>query len=195
MEQRELKVELRTGTGKNACRQLRAKNLVPGVVYGKGMDAVAVTVDPKELQTAIAGEGGRNNLITLRGGGSVDGNVVIVADLLCYPLRGDFEHVDLHKINLTEKVRVKVAVNLLGTAKGVKDGGLLDFATHAVEVECIPTAIPEHVDVDVTELGIGHSIHLGDISLPAGVKVLGDPKAPVVSILGKSREEEAAPAE
>lgn len=195
MERKELNVELRTTTGKNACRQLRAKELVPGVVYGKGMDAVAVTVQPKDLSAAIAGEGGRNNLITLKGGGSLDGSVVIVADMLSDALRGDCKHVDFHKISLTEKVRCKVALNLVGTAAGVKEGGLLDFATHSVEVECLPTAIPEHIDVDVTELTIGHSIHLGDLVLPEGVKVLGDPKTSIISILGKTREEEAAPAE
>jgi large subunit ribosomal protein L25 len=194
MEQRELNIELRTKSGKNACRQLRSKDLLPGVVYGKGMEPVAVTVKPKELSAAIAGEGGRNHLITLKGGGSLDGSMVIVADLLRGALRGDLQHVDLHKINLTEKVRVEVALNLVGTAKGVKDGGLLDFAMHAVEVECLPTHIPEHIDVNVAELTIGHSIHVSDLQLPAGVKVLEDPKASVVSVLGKGREEEAAPA-
>ena len=194
MEQRELNVELRTMSGKNGCRKLRSNDLLPGVVYGKGMDAVSVTVKPKELAAAIAGEGGLNHLITLKGGGSLDGSVVIVADLLRGALRGDFRHVDLHKVNLTEKVRVEVAFNLVGTAKGVKDGGMLDFAMHAVEIECLPTQIPEHIDVDVTELTIGHSVHISDLQLPAGVKVLADSRASIVSVLGKAREEEAAPA-
>lgn len=195
MEQRELNIELRTKTGKNACRQLRSKDLVPGVVYGKGMEAVGITVKPKELAAAIAGEGGRNHLITLKGGGSLDGSVVIVADLLRDALRRDVQHVDLHKVNLTEKVRVEVALNLVGTAKGVKDGGLLDFAMHAVEIECLPTQIPEHIDVDIAELTIGHSIHVSDLQLPAGVKVLADSRASIVSVLGKSREEAAPAAE
>ena len=194
MEQRELNVELRTMSGKNGCRKLRSNDLLPGVVYGKGIDSVSVTVKPKELAAAIAGEGGLNHLITLKGGGSLDGSVVIVADLLRGALRGDFRHVDLHKVNLTEKVRVEVAFNLVGTAKGVKDGGMLDFAMHAVEIECLPTQIPEHIDVDVTELTIGHSVHISDLQLPAGVKVLADSRASIVSVLGKAREEEAAPA-
>lgn len=194
MEQRELNVELRTRSGKNACRQLRGQELLPGVVYGKGIEAVAVTVKPKELAAAIAGDGGRNHLITLKGGGSLDGSMVIVADLLRDPLRGDFQHVDLHRVNLAEKVRVEVALRLVGTAKGVKDGGLLDSAMHVVEIECLPTQIPEHIDVNIAELTIGHSIHVSELQLPAGVKVLEDPKASVVSVLGKAREEEAAPA-
>src|SRR5512141_1734470 len=101
MEQRELNVELREKTGKGVCRRLRADGLIPGIVYGKGMEPVAVTVKPKELSAAIAGEGGQNHLITLKGGGSLDGNVIIVADLLTDPMKGTLRHADLHKIDLT----------------------------------------------------------------------------------------------
>jgi large subunit ribosomal protein L25 len=192
MEQKVLNVELRPKAGKGICRQLRMKDLIPGIVYGKGMEAMPVTVNPKELAAAIAGEGGQNHLITLKGGGALDGNVIIVKELLRDPLKGTFRHVDLHKINLAEKVRVEVAINLVGTSAGVKEGGLLDFAMHTVEVECLPNSIPEHIDVDVTDLTIGHSIHVGDLKLPAGVKVLADLKASVVSVLGKLKEEAPA---
>jgi large subunit ribosomal protein L25 len=193
MEQQVLNVELRENTGKGVCRRLRASGLIPGVVYGKGMESVPVTVNPKELAAAIAGEGGQNHLLTIKGGGTLDGNVIIVADLLVDPLKGFFRHVDLHKIDLAEKIRVAVAINLVGTAIGVTEGGLLDFAMHAVEVECLPNQIPEHIDLDVTDLIVGHSLHVADLKLPAGVKVLDDTRASVVSVLGKAREEEVAP--
>ena len=191
MNQQELNVELRSKTGKGICRQLRMKGLIPGVVYGKGMEAVSVTVKPKELAAVIAGEGGQNRLITLKGGGDLDGSTIIVADLLRDHIKGFLRHVDFHKLDLTAKVRVEVAINLVGTAVGVTEGGLLDFSMHAIEVECLPNMIPGHIDVDVTELTIGHSIHVGDLQLPAGVKLLADAKASVVSVLGKVREEEA----
>lgn len=194
MEQRQLRLQLRTATGKNACRRLRAEGLVPGIVYGKGMDAVPVTINPKELTAATAGEGGRNALLTVACEGALNGSVVIVADLYADALKRNVRHVDLHKISMTDKLHVAVQVNLIGTAAGVREGGLLDFAMHTIDVECLPQAIPEHIDVDVTALTIGHSIHLGDLQVPPGVKVLGDPKAAVVAILGKAREEEAAPA-
>lgn len=196
MQQKELAVEARDKTGKGAARQLRVKGLVPGVVYGKGINAVPVTVNPKELLSAIAGEGGQNNLITLKGGG-LDGNVVIVADILRDSLKGVPLHVDLHKINMNEKVKVQVSVSLVGTAPGVKEGGLLDVVMHSLTVECLPAQIPEHIDVDITALTLGHSIHVGDVKLPAGIKVLDDPKASIVSVLGRGKEEaasEAAPA-
>jgi large subunit ribosomal protein L25 len=190
MERRELAVELRDKTGKGISRQLRRKGMIPGIVYGKGMDSVPIALNPKELNSALAGEGGHNNLLILRGVESLNGNVVIVADLLRDPLKCYPMHVDLHKIDLTEKIRVEVPVNLVGTAAGVIAGGLLDFAKHSIAVECLPTEIPEHIDVDVTELTVGHSIHVGEIEVPAGIKVLEDPRASVVSILGKAKEEE-----
>ncbi len=194
MDQKVLNIELRSKTGKEISRQLRRNAQIPAVVYGKGMEPVSVTVNPKELSAAIAGEGGHNNLITLKGGGSLDGNVVIVADLLRNPLRGDLMHADLHKINMADKIKVEVPINLVGAAVGVKNGGLLDVAMHAVHVECLPNQIPAHLDVDVTDLAIGHSIHIGDLKLPAGVKVLGDSRASIVSVLGKAQEEAAAAA-
>lgn len=195
MERRELAVEIRSKTGKGISRQLRSKGLIPAVIYGKGMDAVPVSLNPKELDEAIAGEGGYNNLLTLKGPDILNGNVVIVADLFRDPIKGWPLHVDLHKINLAEKIKVAVPVNIVGTAAGVIAGGLLDFAKHTIEVECLPTGIPEHIDVDVTELTIGHSIHVGELTAPSGVKILDDSRASVVSILGKVQEETAAPEE
>lgn len=195
MEQQILSVEVREGTGKGAARKARVKGLVPGVVYGKGIEPIAVNVQPKELMAAIAGEGGQNHLIALKGGNSLDGKIAIVADLQRDPLKGIPTHVDLHRVNMAEKLKVQVPVALIGTAAGVKEGGLLDFAMHTLEAECLPTAIPEHFELDITGLGIGHAIHVGDVAVPAGVKIMGDPKASVVSVLGKVREEEAAPAE
>ena len=195
MEQRELNVELRTRTGKGISRQLRSQGLIPGVVYGKGIEAVSVTVNPRDLATAIAGDGGQNNLITLKGDAKLNGMTVIVADLLLDPLRGDMKHVDLHKINMTENVHVQVPLNMAGTAIGVKEGGLLDVVMHTLDVECLPTQIPAHIDVDVTELAIGNTIHVSELQVSEGIKILSDPSAPVVSIHGKAIEVEEAPVE
>ncbi len=195
MEQKELKVEVRSKTGKGISRQLRLAGMIPGVVYGKGMASVPVAVNPKELGMAIAGEGGHNNLIVLKGGGSLDGNTVIVADILRGALRNEMKHVDLHKINLTEKVKVDVRIRLVGASIGVKNGGLLDVAMHSVEVECLPTQIPDHIDLDIATLNIGHSLHVSDLNVPTGVKVLDDPKASIASVLGKTKDETAPAAE
>lgn len=193
MQQTQMKIEIRTGTGKGISRRLRSAGRIPGVVYGRGMEPVPVAIDPKDLKAATAGEGGMNNLITLQCSGELDQAVVIVADLQMDPLKRIPEHVDLHRVNMSEKVRVAVPVALKGTAAGVKAGGMLDFSHHSLHVECLPGQIPEHIDVDITDLKIGHAIHVEEIVFPAGVKCVENPKTPVVGVLGKEKEE-AAPA-
>ena len=192
MQQKQMNVELRSKTGKGISRQLRRNEMVPGVVYGKGMDPVPVSVKYRELLAAMAGEGGQNNLITLAGGGGLDQTMAIIADLQRDTLVGTYKHVDLHRINMNEKLRVTVPVVLKGTAAGVKEGGLLDFAHHELHVECLPNNIPDHIEIDITNLKIAHSIHVSEIQLPAGVKVLDNPKTPVVGVLGRVKEEAAA---
>lgn len=193
MQQKQLNVELRSKTGKGISRQLRSADMVPGVVYGKGMDPMAVSIKSRELQAAMAGEGGQNNLITLVGGGSLDQSMAIIVDLQRDALKGTYKHVDLHRINMTEKLRVTVPVVLKGTALGVKEGGLLDLAHHELHVECLPGNIPDHIEIDITALKIAHSIHVNEIPVPDSVKILDNPKTPVVSVLGRAKEE--APAE
>jgi large subunit ribosomal protein L25 len=190
---KELNVELREKTGKGISRQLRSAGRIPGIVYGKGFDSISISVDQRELLKSVTGDGWENALISLNGPGDLKGSVVIIADMLLDPLKGVPRHIDLHKVNMDEKVRVEVKVRLKGTAKGVKDGGMLEFVKHEVEIECLPSMIPAHIDVDVTALAIGHSIHVSDLQLPANVKLHDDPKASIVSVLGKVKEE--APAE
>src|SRR6185369_16498120 len=194
MQQKQMNIELRSKTGKGISRQLRIKEMVPGVVYGKGMDPVSVSIKHRDLQAAMAGDGGQNNLITLVGGGSLDQSMAIIADLQRDVLKGTFKHVDLHQVNMNEKLRVTVPVVLKGTAVGVKEGGLLDLAHHELHVECLPGNIPDHIEIDITSLAIAHSIHVNEIPLPEGVKVLDNPKTPIVSVLGRAKEAEVTAA-
>lgn len=190
MEQRVLTIETREKLGKGICRRLRENGRIPAVVYGKGLDPVAVSVDKKELEAAIAGEGGRNNLLTLKGGGGLDGKIVIVADMARNALKATTLHVDLHNISLQEKVKVKVPIAISAIAKGVKEGGIQDIVRHEIEIECLPTEIPETIEVDVTDLGLGESLHVSALQLPEGLKILDDPNATIVNIVGKAKEAE-----
>ena len=191
MSMNELKVELREKTGKGICRQLRSAGKIPGIVYGKGFNSTAVSINQRDLVKTVESVG-QNSLITLAGEDNLNGAVVIIAKMLLDPIKGTPRHVDLHKVNMDEKVRVEVKLKLVGTAKGVKDGGLLDFVKHTVEIECLPALIPAHIDVDVTALTIGHSIHLSEVQFPANIKLIDDPKAAIVSVLGKGKEEAPA---
>ncbi|GFO61140.1 50S ribosomal protein L25 [Geomonas silvestris] len=194
MSKQVLNVELREQTGKGICRRLRAAGRVPAVVYGKGIEPVAVSLNEKELTEAIAGVGGRNHILTINGAGELNGSNVIVSDLLVDSLKGNPRHVDLHRVNLADKVKVHVQLRLTGTSAGVKAGGFLDFALHEVEVECLPVHIPEAIKVDVTELLVGQTLHVSDVAAPVGTVILNDQNAPVVSILGRKggEAEEAA---
>lgn len=193
MQQTQMKIEIRTSTGKGVARKLRAAGRIPGIVYGRGMEPIPVSLEPKALSAAIAGEGGLNNLITLEGGGDLDKVVVIVSDMQRDIIKRTPEHVDLHRVNMNEKVRINVPVHLLGTAAGVKEGGLLDFAHHTLHLECLPGQIPDQIDVNINDLKIGHAIHVDEICFPDGVKCLDNPKTQVVGILGKTKDD--APAE
>ena len=194
MQEKQLNVELRSKTGKGISRQLRVADRVPAVVYGKGMDPVAVSINYRELHAALAGEGGQNNLITLVGGGDLDKSMAIIVDLQRDALKGTYKHVDLHRINMAEKLRVTVPIVLKGTALGVKEGGLLDLAHHELHVECLPGNIPDHIEIDITNLAIAHTIHVNEIPVPDGIKILDNPKTPIVSVLGRAKEETPAAA-
>lgn len=186
-----MNIELRTKTGTGVSRRLRNADMVPGVVYGKGMDPMTISIKSCDLKEAMSGEGGKNNLITLVGGGTLDQSMAIIADLQRDAIKRTYEHVDLHRINMSEKLRVTVPVLLTGTAIGVKEGGLLDLAHHELHIECLPGNIPDQIEIDITELKVAHSIHVSDIKLPEGVKLLDNPKTPVVSVLGRLKEDEA----
>lgn len=194
MQQKQLAVELRSKTGKGISHQLRKANLVPGVVYGKGMDPMPISIKYRELQSALEGAGGHNNLIMLNGGGCLDNALVILSDLQQDPVKRTYLHVDFHRVNMAEKVRVVVPVVLKGTAIGVKEGGLLDLAHHELHVECLPGNIPQNIEIDISALKVAHSIHVNEIVLPEGVKLLDNAKIPVVSILGRAAEEASAAA-
>ena len=189
MQQKQMNIELRTKTGTGVSRRLRMADMVPGVVYGKGLDPMAVSIKIRDLQDAISGAGGQNNLITLIGGGSLDQNIAIVADIQRDAIKRTIKHVDLHRINPNEKLRITVPVVLTGTAIGVKEGGLLDLAHHELHIECLPGNIPDCITIDVSDLKIAHSIHVSEILLPDGIVLLDQPKIPVVSVLGRAKEE------
>lgn len=191
MQQKQLSVELRSKTGKGISHQLRKANMVPGVVYGKGMDPMPVSINYRDLQAVMAGSVGHNNLIMLNGGGNLDKALVIVSDLQMEPVKRAYIHVDFHRVNMAEKIRVLVPVILKGTAVGVKEGGLLDLAHHELHVECLPGNIPEAIEIDITTLKVAHSIHVHEITLPEGVKIIDNPKIPVVSVIGRGAEEAA----
>ena len=194
MAQSQLSVAPRAGTGKGSARALRRAGLVPGVVYGKGLAACTVAIDPKALKQAIATEAGWNTLITLQGDGPFDGKVVILKDLQVHPLRRDMTHIDFQAVDLNQKVHVMVPVHVVGKSLGEKAGGQLHIVRHELEVVCLPTDIPTSINIEVAALNIGDVVHIEDVALPAGTEVPHEVNFTVITVTGHKAEEEAAAA-
>lgn len=198
MERPELSVQVRSERKKGAARKIRRSGLIPAVLYGPTVGNVLLAIDPHALLKAMDTETGTNTLIKLRveGGGNLTDKVVMLRDLQVDPLNRTPLHADLYEITMDETVMVEVPVRLVGKAVGIDEGGILDHGIRELRVECLPGSIPEVLELDVTALGMGQSIHVSEIVLPEGVKIVGELATAVVSISAPLAEEEvAAPAE
>ena len=194
MAENVLSAETRSATGKGPNRRLRVSGKIPAVIYGKGRDAQSVTLDPTALETLLHKSGaGLNTLIDLSVSGRTD--TVLVKELQRHPVHGSYVHVDFFKVDLTQKITVSVPIHFIGKARGVEFGGILDHPLRELEVECLPRAIPEFVEVDVSALEVGQAIHVSEVRLPEGVEVKTDPTLPVASVVLPAAEVEATPVE
>ena len=163
--------ESRSETGKNVNRRLRSRGLIPGVVYGTGKDAVAVAVSPREIGAILKSASGENTLFDLDLGGTR--RKVILKEFQREPLRGQLLHADFYEVALDKVLEVKVHVELTGTPVGVKlQGGLVDFVTRELELECLPADIPEKIVADISHLELGKHLRVSDLTLGDKVKVL-----------------------
>lgn len=180
----------RTTLGKGGARKARAKGEIPGVLYGHGETPVAVAVGSREFQTAMRTHKGGNAIVNLKlEGGEY---TALVRDAQYDPLTHAVLHLDFQHISLTETIQVQVSVHATGLAIGVKDGGgILETIIRSLEVRCLPTAIPAQIDVDVTALNIGDSLHVRDIQVE-GVEILDDPDATVITVVPPTVEEAPA---
>ena len=184
--------ESRTDTGKNANRRLRTRGLIPGVLYGPRKEAVPVAVSPKEIGSILRSATGENTLFDLELGGSR--RKVILKEFQREPVKGRLLHADFYEVALDQVLEVKVHVELKGVPVGVKtQGGIVDFVTRELEIECLPVDIPEKVEVDISHLELGKHIRVSEIRLPEKIKVLTDPGLVIAHVV-TPRAEEVAPA-
>lgn len=191
MSELTIEVERREAVGKNRSRQARANNKIPAVVYGGGKEAVPVLLDRKSTVDLLKKSGGENPIFLLKMAGSGQERHAMIRDMQIDPISRQVVHIDFQRVLMTEKVRIAVPVELVGTAYGVKtEGGFLDFVNREVHVECLPADIPKHIDLDVTGLHVGQHVEAGALQLPPGVTLTDDPERVIVS-LGHARAEEA----
>lgn len=172
----------REGRGKGAARQSRREGRIPGVLYGHGEDSVPLSVDAHELQKLVHAISIENTIVDLDMG-SGEPYKVLIRELQRHPVRDEFLHIDFFHVAMDEKIQVEVPIVLVGTPTGVKNkGGVLDHQLRELEVFCLPGSIPEKIELDVSGLDIGDSIHVSDIQLP-DVEILTELDRAVVAVL------------
>lgn len=181
---------------KNHARRVRVAGLIPAVVYGAGQEAVAVTVDPKAITKILHSDSGHNTIFDLNIVGGAATKAMIV-DWQNEPIKGKLLHIDMKRIAMDKAMRVSVPVQLVGVPVGVKtQGGILDHVLREVEIECLPSDIPSHIDVDVSNLELNQAIHISDLPHSGKLKFLGEEDATVahVTVIKETVEDVAAAA-
>ena len=187
-----LNAQERTEFGDGPARRLRRKGLVPGVVYQPGSPSLALSLPDRELRRALAE--GRTAVIDL----TIDGSgarPVLLKDWDLHPVRGNVLHVDFQEVDLTVEVEAPVSVVLVGVPAGVREGGVLDQTLREIVVRALPDTLPDHLEIDVSELDIGSSTSVADITAPPGVAIVTEPEIVVASVVAPSVEEVEEPEE
>ncbi len=200
MKQIEFTVSVRHKTGKEIARKLRAQGLIPAVIYGPGSEPIPLTVKANELKKVLYRYRGEQIIfnLTLEDNGSSIKKMALVKELQYHPVTDEILHVDFYEISMEREVEVEVPIELVGKAKGVEAGGHLQQLLQTMTVACLPKAIPDKIEIDVTDLGLGDVLKVRDLTPPEGVRYLDNPDEPIVTILAPEAEEveaeeEAAP--
>ena len=181
MQQLRLEAQVREVTGKGAARMIRRNGMVPGILYGLHKDNALLQFDERNLHTIMSAEGFESSLINLEVEG-IDSEIAIAKDTQRDPVSRKILHADFMRISLEQEITVPVPITLLGTSLGVRvSGGVQEFAYRELEIRCLPTAIPEHIELDVTEMLIGDLIRVSDIN-PEGIEILDDPETIIITV-------------
>lgn len=193
-KQASIQVAPRTATGKGVARSLRRSGQVPAILYGRGRDPEAVTVDATALSRLLAGISAATTLVDVTVGSGAPVKALI-REIQRNPVRpADVLHLDLYEVHADEKIIVEVPVKLVGTPEGVKNfGGVLDHIMHSLSIRVFPADIPDHLDVDVTALNIGQSIHVSELGFEK-VEIMADGRQTICTVVAPRAEEVAAPA-
>src|SRR5216117_1346724 len=195
-KQVKLKVESRTNVGRSAVRKLRARGLIPAVIYGGNDKPQPLQVTARDINAMMSQASGENVLVELEIAGEKSGRTALVQEVQHSPVGGNIRHVDFHAISMDEMIQAEVPLEATGTAVGVKTfGGLLEQSLRALAIECLPSNLPDRITVDVSQLNIGDSIHVRDIQFPPGVTPKVQPDLTAFSVVAPVVEEEPVVAE
>ncbi len=191
MELIELKTNIRTTTGNGPARRLRQKGQIPAVLYGPGTESVLLSVNISDIDRIL--KKGRIGQVLLNlvipNNGETSTKTVMVKELQHHPVSRNFLHIDFYEVAMDRKIMVNVPVTTTGKAKGVETGGILQIIRRELEVQCFPLDVPKSIEIDITDLDVGDSIHLGDISRQSKIEFLDDENFTVVTIVSPKIEE------
>jgi large subunit ribosomal protein L25 len=191
MKQIQLTAKIRTELKKNAMNRLRNEKLIPAVLYGQGQNAISLQVSDKELFRITHTSAGTNVLVklTIEGDEKQSEATVMIKEVQKHPLTSNILHVDFLKISMDKPLETSIPVVASGTAKGIKEGGMLELVHRELEIRCLPSLLPENITLDVSELSIGDAITVGDIPVTEGVEILVGANEPVVHVVAPRVEE------
>ena len=196
MEHQLLEAVTRKETGRSAARMARRNGKIPAVLYGRGETPVTVEVDAREfeqmLQHGLAEHGMLD--LNLEEGGKKRRQTVLIREVQHDPVKGDILHADFYHVEMEQEIEVSVPIMLIGQAEGVKKGGIQEHLLREVEIQCLAKKMPENITLNVTDLDLGHSLHVRDLVLDEEIRILTDPDRTVVSVLPPRLREEEAPA-
>ena len=191
MEQLDLKAQVRKTTGKGLARALRREGRIPAVLYGPKTDSMMLSIDFKEFEQIVKKANVGSVLLNLQiQNGETLTRPAMIKELQTNPVSGAFLHIDFYEIDMQRKINVSVPVVTRGKSAGVEEGGLLQIVRREIELFCLPTAIPESIEVDISDLTIGDSIHVREITLPGDVELPEDIDFTVITVLAPKVEEE-----
>ena len=191
MDAIELNVKVRSTRGNGPARALRREGMMPAVLYGRGTEPILLSVQTKDLETILKHGGMGQTLLNLNiEGGSTSAKTVLIKELQTHPMSNDFLHADFYEIDMNRKITVSIPVTTTGKAAGVEMGGILQIIRRELDVSCLPGQIPEVIEIDVTDLGMGDSVHVEEIPIGDEVEILYDVNFTVVTVVAPKIEEE-----
>lgn len=189
-KQVKIKAEHREGTGRSAVRKLKARGIIPAVIYGAKQKPEPLQVRARDINNVLSHASGENILVELEIDGEKGGRAAMLQEIQHSPLGDQILHVDFHAVSMDEKIEADVPLEALGIANGVKNfGGLLEQSLRSLTIECLPRDLPDRVTVDVSNMNIGDTIHVRDIPLPEGVVAKAQPDLTAFSVVAPAVEE------
>src|SRR5436190_7116774 len=183
-ERVKLQVRERERRGSADARRLRREGFIPGVLYGNGQQPHAICIPERDLRRVLTGQGGLHAILDVVLEGQKTTHASILKDYQQDPIRGHISHVDLQEVRLDQTIQASVAVQLVGEPAGAKEGGVLSQVQREVTVEALPMEIPEHLDLDVSNMAIGDTLRIADLGAIEGVTFLDDPEETVLATVG-----------